>query len=367
MKIVLLFLGIFFASYSVGFSQEGYKIEGNIPGLPDGGIVLVVPTVKGIVTLGKTEVKNGIFVFEGQVEQGCVALIKTADGKETIPVMLENTGIKMRLSEAGLVIEGGEAQQLYNQYLALTQDIARGQSQIQTQFELAMKMRSQVQMDAVQKQSDTYAREARQREIEWLETNGNHYVAAYILASLMDQLDYEDLKARFNLLGFNGKSSFYGQLFAARVMQQRSVAVGELAPDFTVPTSRGDTIRLHELKGKVKLLCFWESSNSICRQWNVELLKLYNKYRLKGLEILSVSLDESAQAWKAAITEDGMTWKNASELKGPVNSDIVRQYFVKNIPHSLLLDAENRIVAKDLNADELKKKIAEMLKKSKEK
>ena len=362
MKIYLLFLGIFLLTSWVSFAQDGYRIEGNVPGLPDGKLYLVLPTTEGVKTLGAAESKSGVFAFEGKVEQSSVALLKTADQQVTIPVMLENTVIQIRTNEGGLSITGGEAQQLYNSYLQLIQSIAAGQASFQTEFQLAMRIKNQEMMKTIQKQCDKLAEEGQQQELAWIKEHGEHFVAAFIVASAIDQLDYEGLKARYDLLGFAAKATFYGQLVMVSLSQQKTVAVGEIAPNFTVRKWEGDTISLYGIKGKVKLLHFWSSGNNVCRENNVELLKLYNKYRSKGFEIFSVSLDENVAAWKKAISEDGMIWKHGSDLKGPDASDVVRLYFVKNIPHTILLDKDNRIVGKNLTTDVLRKKIAEMLK-----
>ena len=54
-----------------------------------------------------------------------------------------------------------------------------------------------------------------------------------------------------------------------------------------------------------------------------------------------------------------MVWKHGSDLKGATGSEVVRFYFVKNIPCTFLLDEENRIVGKNLTPDALKKEITE--------
>lgn len=344
-----------------GFTQESYKITGNVPGLPDGKLFLVAPTSEGVKTLGETDVVNGTFTFEGSVEQGCVALIKTADQEVTIPVMLENADIEMTVNQGMLSITGGEAQQLYNRYLELMHSITAGQASFKTEFEVAMKMKDQNRMRAIQDKCDQYVKQGQRQEMDWIKKHGEHFVAAYVVASTMDQIDYEELQARYDLLGFGARASLYGQLVMLSLTRQKTVAVGEIAPDFVAKKWEGDTISLYKVPGKVKLLHFWASGNNVCRQENVELLKIYNKYHSKGFEIFSVSLDDNKQAWKKAILEDGMIWQNGSDLKGPEASEIVRLYFVKNIPHSLLLDADNRIVAKNLNGKSLQKKIAELL------
>lgn len=88
---------------------------------------------------------------------------------------------------------------------------------------------------------------------------------------------------------------------------------------------------------------------------------MYKKYHPKGLEILSVSLDNNKEAWLQAIKDDKLTWNHVSDLKG-WDCEAAKLYAVNGIPHLVVLDANNVIVAKDLRGDALKAKVAELLK-----
>ena len=90
------------------------------------------------------------------------------------------------------------------------------------------------------------------------------------------------------------------------------------------------------------------------------------QYRPKGVEVISVSLDDNHAMWKQAIGLDGMIWTNGSDLKG-MNSEITRLYLVKDLPVYVLLDAENRIIARDLSFSDLRAKVAELTKKKRKK
>lgn len=103
----------------------------------------------------------------------------------------------------------------------------------------------------------------------------------------------------------------------------------------------------------MKLLYFWTSENVASRQ-DTRASKLYLQYRPLGLEIISISLDENVAYWRHAVGLDGMIWTNGSDLKG-FDSEIARLYLVNDVPYTILIDGENRIVAKNLRGKIFKK------------
>lgn len=140
--------------------------------------------------------------------------------------------------------------------------------------------------------------------------------------------------------------------FLIRMAKLRSVQVGQLAPDFTMPTLDGKTIKLSSLRGKYVMIDFWASWCVPCRHENPNVVKAYNKYKAKNFTILGISLDKDPVAWKQAVDQDGLTWTHASELKdfeGPT----VRAYQVEAIPANFILDPAGKIIARNLRGEEL--------------
>ena len=130
--------------------------------------------------------------------------------------------------------------------------------------------------------------------------------------------------------------------------------------DFTVTSLKGDSIKLSSLKGKVFLLDFWASWCSPCRYSNKHLVKLYSKYKDKGLEILSVSLDEEMKDWKKAVTKDKITWLQGIDTGG-WDAMAAMKWRVDALPSSFLVNKNGDVVAINLEKDELEKKIKELL------
>ena len=156
-----------------------------------------------------------------------------------------------------------------------------------------------------------------------------------------------------------------GQFDKAKAMRETAaggpLAVGSLAPDFELPTPDGKNIKLSSFRGKTLLLDFWASWCKPCRAENPNVVRMYEKYKGKNFDILSVSLDQDKTAWTNAITSDGLTWTHVSDIAG-WDSKVVAPYGLQAIPATYLLDTEGKILAINLRGQELEDKLSEILK-----
>ena len=82
------------------------------------------------------------------------------------------------------------------------------------------------------------------------------------------------------------------------------------------------------------------------------MVRLYEKYHSKGLEIIGISLDSEKEKWQAAIQRDHLNWIHVSELQG-WKGQVSKQYNVSQIPFTYLIDKSGKIMAKGLRAPEL--------------
>jgi thiol-disulfide isomerase/thioredoxin len=141
-----------------------------------------------------------------------------------------------------------------------------------------------------------------------------------------------------------------------------ATAEGGLAPDLEFTDPNGKLIKLSSLRGKVVLLDFWASWCGPCRRENPSVVAAYNKFKDKGFDIYSVSLDQDKAKWISAIAQDGLVWKShVSDLKG-WQSQAAAKYGVQGIPAQFLLDKDGKIIAKNLRGEELSRRLAEVLK-----
>ena len=118
--------------------------------------------------------------------------------------------------------------------------------------------------------------------------------------------------------------------------------------------------KLSNLKGKVVLVDFWASWCGPCRRENPTVVKLYDKYRSKGFEVFSVSLDQDRQKWIDAIAKDGLVWPNhVSDLKGWSNA-AAQLYGVSSIPKTMLVDKNGIITDHNLRGELLERRLKEI-------
>ncbi|HAH73342.1 MAG TPA: AhpC/TSA family protein [Butyricimonas virosa] len=342
--------------------EDSYKIEGKLGNTVNGKLLLVANTDKGMLDIGEATVTNGEFEFTGRMpEVTLVYLMPMKKNALLAALMLENAHYTITMGTNELVVEGGgEAQKIWREFNDLDKSLARKRQQIQAQVQM-----NPSQEAGLQREFKKIVDKADAEELALLKKYNNSFVAAYVVASKMAQiLDDAKLKERYEALGEEARATIYGKQVADELVKLEKVTVGAVAPNFSAPLADGGVLSLHETKAKVKVVDFWASWCLPCRQENVNLIKIYKRYRPKGLEIISVSIDDNKQAWLSAIGQDGCDWKNVSDLKGG-QSEIAADYCVKGIPCTFILDGENRIVAKNLRGKDLEKKIDEMLKKKK--
>ena len=140
---------------------------------------------------------------------------------------------------------------------------------------------------------------------------------------------------------------------------QTAVQVGMEAPEIALPSPEGQMINLSDLRGKVVLIDFWASWCRPCRVENPNVVRVYNKYKDQGFEILGVSLDRDRAAWLDAIEKDNLTWPHISDLKF-WQSQAAQTYGVTAIPYTVLVDRDGTIIAERLRGASLEAKLAEI-------
>src|SRR5262249_10127041 len=114
------------------------------------------------------------------------------------------------------------------------------------------------------------------------------------------------------------------------------------------PTLDGKTFRLEQLRGKVVLVDFWATWCPPCVKALPELRALRDRHGPEGFEIVGVSLDIHREDLARFVRRADLPWPQIY-YGGPNqqggNNPLARRFGVRQIPDTLLIDRQGRLVA----------------------
>lgn len=164
--------------------------------------------------------------------------------------------------------------------------------------------------------------------------------------------DYASAEIYYKKLPLWAKNSPDGMAIAEKIKGAKTVTIGSKAPLFSQTDMSGKEVALQEIKAKYIFIDFWASWCGPCRKEHPELKNVYEAFKNKSFEIISISLDSSKDTWLQAVKKDGLPWIQLSDLKGQQNK-IALQYGVQAIPANYLLDTNGMIIQKNISPKEL--------------
>jgi len=198
---------------------------------------------------------------------------------------------------------------------------------------------------------------------DYIKANPASYVSPYLLGRVCYDMEADVLEGY--LTGFDAKLDSVPTVvaLAERVAKLKTVAIGQIAPDFTMNDADGNPVKLSDIysKNEYTLVDFWASWCGPCRRENPNVVAAFNNYKAKGFGLFGVSLDNDKDKWLKAIADDQLTWPHVSDLKGWKN-EAAALYAVSSIPANLLLDKTGKIIDRNLREAKLQEKMAELLK-----
>ncbi len=149
----------------------------------------------------------------------------------------------------------------------------------------------------------------------------------------------------------------------SKILDQRLAAfkglnIGALAPTFKLPSLEGDMIALSQFRGQYVFIDFWASWCLACRAENPKWEKIHQKYKGKEFSIIGIGVKDDLERWSKAIKKDELHYLQLSAL----NSTVPKRYLISSLPQNILLDKEGKIIAKNIKAKELEKRLENLLK-----
>ena len=140
-------------------------------------------------------------------------------------------------------------------------------------------------------------------------------------------------------------------------------APGDTAPDFTLKTLAGDSVRLADFRGHPVVVNFWATWCPPCRDEIPMLIEAYDAHRGDSLVILSVNgrdQERSTRDVERFLTDLHVDFPVLLDVKGRTR----RRYRVRALPATVFIGAdgiERAVNFGPLTADDLQRRIGEIL------
>ncbi len=352
-------------------NDKGYSIEGTAEGIEDGKMVYISeiqnPNSRP-ERIDSTQIKDGKFELDlPEVENSNLSFVEIEGLDGNVIFISENQPISFEIYKDSLrasQIKGGKENQTLVSYLEHLKETNKKVGEGRQEMQQAFQQRDSTQLRVLQEAEAELMDNDKVFKKKMVKENPDSFVSVMILLDMMNMKAFpvNEIKELYEGLDDDVKQSTIAKSLEQKLKSESAVAIGSKAPNFTAPTPEGEDLSLEDIRGEVTLIDFWAAWCKPCRVENPNIVKIYEKYHDKGLEIIGVSLDRPNQRdkWLKAIEDDKLPWHQVSNLEF-WNEPVAQLYGIRAIPAAFILDKDGVIVARDLRGQDLENKIAELL------
>ena len=338
--------------------RKDYTVTGSFSDFADSTKLLLMGDGDG--PMDSTYVLNNSFSFSGTIEEANQRVIVTEDFSQFKYVWFEATDIVLKGdSTLKSMVSSGSDLQDENAYLmnSLT-DVRNRMSEVGKNFGVFKD--DQAKLDSLELLYEELSKEEEGINLAHFDKYPNSLISMHLLKIYKARWPKETIQKLYDQLSEENKESENGTLVGQYLAVNKDPQIGEAYQDFTQKDAVGHDVSLSDIKGEIVMIEFWASWCGPCRRSNPALLAVYNDYNDKGFEILGVSFDDDEKKWYDAIEKDGLTWEQVSDLQG-FDNEVGMIYSVNAIPDNVLIDGDGIIIARNLEPEELRTKLSELL------
>lgn len=351
-------------------TNKTYKISGTVadPAYEGKNVYVQEMTANEMIPVDTTVITNGTFTFEGQADTTVlrfIALDETVNPQKPSRVLavLEPGNIVVKFDSINTV-SGTNLNDSHSAFRKEEEKISKEMRAVSQKYrELASAGLMTDSIDAeLNTEFDEKSSDLTTKTADFIKANITNPLGKFLFMTSADMFEPATQREILALTDDAYKSQDNIKRIVTRLENAENVAIGKKFVDFTMKDPDGNDISLSDYagKGKVVLIDFWAAWCGPCVAEMPNVVAAYNNYKDKGFEVVGVSLDRERDQWLKGLKDMNMTWPQMSDLKF-WETPVVELYAFRGIPHTVLLDKDGTIIAKDLRGAELHNKLNELL------
>lgn len=355
-------------------NKQAYHVKGTVKGLDTGKVVVKIyhEQDRTSTPIDSTVMQNGQFEFKGKIDTPQMVNVVITPGNWSFNMFLENRALEVSVDTTGSQYydytaygydKGANIKDVKESGSANYDDIQAYQNNTeQKSFEpvfdslgkliqgetknIDLQYHYRDQMDSVR----NLLQAVKLKQLsDYITQKPDAVAGAYLFSHLYtysSDMTVAQMESFMNEFTGEAKNSSYYQYLNEELQKKKAVAVGAIAPDFTLLKRDSTPFTLSSTKGKYIMIDFWASWCHPCREAIPHWKEIYQKYHDKGFDIVSVSDDSKWSDWKRAMDMEKMPWTQVCD-EFPVKNmpaKVGSLYMTHYIPFYVLLDKEGKIL-----------------------
>lgn len=306
------------------------------------------------------EVVNGIFKMSGRIDEPKIFFLSIGNEERSLFIGNEKLVVEQTDSLSGMKVTGSSLTKDNDEYdVKYRQPVMSSYINIEQKI-LGLDSANQDVIDSLRGVQANSFKTFPFVLLEFVRTHPSSFLSLQFLNYYGDVYPVDTLRYYYTLISKSLK-----QYPSAKFVEEKILLGSNKSakcPKFKVLNTSNKIVSLQTFKGSYLIIDFWASWCVPCVENIPFIRQAALKFERQNLKVLTVSLDRSDKAWKAALMKYGLNdiCSNVM-LINDFRHPMALQFNVSAIPFNVLVNPNGEIIAKNLSGPDLLSKLESIL------